>query len=209
MARGRRVWPSGLREQMKVAARVGAAVVAERQVAAVVGVADLRRQAIGARVSGHEREHRVKTLTIRARRRVRREHRRRLDPAHGQLSHQPVIRDRGLVVAAVGPDLVAELSGDLGDGEPRPAPPLAPAAEQRRDREQPDHVGQVVISPNGRPLEMASDEPPMQQQARDDRLEPALARRRVRHQRERATQFAVLIATSIVHAQLGPNSTGF
>jgi hypothetical protein len=79
--------------------------------------------------------------------------------------------------------------------------------EQRGTGQQPDDVGEVVVAAHLAQLEVVADEAPVQQQARG----PARATARggvVGHSASAATQLAARIATSIVHAQLAPNSTG-
>ena len=79
-----------------------------------------------------------------------------LRAADEQLGDEPVVGDRCLVVAAVAAYLVLHLGDQLAA---RPAPPrlaLAPAREERRDDEQADDVGEVVVGPRPRRLQVAS-----------------------------------------------------
>src|SRR5204862_4486942 len=89
-----------------------------------------------------------------------------------ELGDEPVIRGGGLVATAVSPDLGTELARELLASPFGPAATRVAASEERRDDEQPDDVGEVVIPPRLAVLEMAADESSMQQQARDGALHP-------------------------------------
>ncbi len=110
-----------LLEEVAVIAEVERRVVAERQEASRVGVPDLRSETVGARVIGDEVEHQPKAIVKRGGEPTRAERLGGLPAAHEQLADEPVVGDRGLVVAAVASHLVGHLALQLAG---RPASPM-------------------------------------------------------------------------------------
>ena len=91
VAPARQVGRARLCEEMQVAARI-ATVAAERQEAPVVGVSDLRREAVRSRVVGCEREHPLDLLPVAGRQGARRQRVSHLRGAQEHLRDQPVVR---------------------------------------------------------------------------------------------------------------------
>ena len=101
------------------------------------------------------------------------------------------------------------LRDELAGRPLRPVAALAAAEEERRDREQADDVGEVVVAARLAPLEMRADEPAVQQEAVERALEPGLGGACSAASASAATQFAARIATSIVASPVRtPSSTG-
>ncbi len=159
---------------MTVIPCVQAPVVAERQEAAVVGVADLRREPVGPRVVASEGEHRVQALAVPVGQAAWVERVGGLRPAHEQLGHEPVVRDRGLVRAAVAAHLMLHLGDELPDCPAAPGLALPPVGEQSGDGKQPDDVGEVVVAASTAVLEVRADEPAVEEEALESRPEPGL-----------------------------------
>ena len=99
---------------------------------AVVGIADLRHQAVGPRDGGEKRDHVAHARAIRGRQRRALE----VGEARGaekQLGHEPVVRNGRLVVGAVGQHLHRHLLLERRARERRPLRALRQIGEHGAD----------------------------------------------------------------------------